>query len=260
MTFATARRSPNVAVVLLAGAALTATAPARALAQTPGATAVSPAAAPAVAPRTPFTLAIDTQSVAHRDRAYRLLSRDDSHAAGGLSLTYDVLCIKERGVLAVGLGGLSESTRGLWATSNESYLVVDTVYATVLGRYALRPWFEPYVRVSVGVARGRLDLADSNGTSLFEGRASAALVSLGGGFRVRTRPWTSLMYPQLPTVALFAALEGGFTSSGGLSFSGHAAPPAQAAAPTDQIPGPSVALGTLARSHPVVAFSLGLLF
>ncbi len=252
-----ARLSRQIAAGLLCAAGWAAFVPAAQADDAPAAGNVA-AAAPVVPGR--FTFALESQTRWHRDRAYHLFSDDRRHSADGLSLGYDLVRLGERGTLAVGVGWLNESLHGQWAGQNTGDLDVDTFQSNVLARFSVLPWLAPHVRVALGGARAKVRLSRNNGgAEPMTARSWSGTAQVGGGLRARSRAWkpgTSM----LPPLAVSLAVEGGFAFASPLSLSARPTPPSDEDEARDQIPGAAVDLGTLGRSHPYFALSLGLHF
>jgi len=209
------------------------------------------------APRLPFTFSIDAETQWHLDRSYRIFGTDRADSVGGVSASMQLRRVAG-GMLELGAGYHSNTSRGVFAAENEAKLEEKTPSLSALLRWAPYRWLEPHLRVAAEVTNAQLHLTMNNGRSMQDEVWSPA-GSAGLGLRLRTGTLTTGLQGGKLGLAGALIVEGGFRL--GAPFTFDVAPPAPGdkKLADDRIPAASTPVGTLDRAQPYLRISFALL-
>jgi hypothetical protein len=201
-------------------------------------------------------IAVDNQSTWPQDSGARRLAGRNSPSSVGPTLHYEALRLKPRWTAHLDLGWLQHSTTSTQTdTGISEQLASHLISLGVSARYQLLRWLSPYVRLTGGVGREKLQVGD--GATRFHDKHYFGQGSVGGGLFFRT-PGLRIA-PSLTSLALALMwhLECGYALATSSDFSLHSTPATTSAA---SIPTHSVPIGHVSRSAPYIRFSIGTAF
>ncbi len=198
----------------------------------------------------PFAVGFSVDAVFYHDKGYDLFANDDVTPRFGLWAGYDVLKLTDHLFMAAELGwGVEHEKQDGVLGALHTDLVSHTFDAAASLRYVLFPWLQPQARLSAGATWLTAEL-QSDGEATNRDHAVSPIVTLGGGFLLRTPPRLfETNDGRLASASVGVQVEGGYALRGSASFAlgdGHGA----------QIPLRQAELGELTLSGPYVRTSL----
>ncbi len=202
-------------------------------------------------PPTRFTLGLALTTRWQLDESNRLFASDRAQGGGGLSFGYRFL--DWPGALSLGaeVDWVAEKSQGWWGLGRTS-LASNSFGGALVARYAPRWWMRPFVRAGGGLTTARAELDTSAGALHDNVLSPFAFAGAGLGLATSTRTFASLRHP----LSFWLDVEGGFTLARALDLTlGRLGPGGE-----DAIPGQSIALGKIGRSHPHLRVSFGVGF
>lgn len=202
-----------------------------------------------------FALSLDVFVFRRYEKGYALFADSEEQSAAGLSARYDLVRLRDRGVLAVGLGiaGEADTNPPRGGDLTKAELRATSYYATATFRWAQGAHLAPYLTVAGGLTHGRLRLTPQLGEA-FEDHSFSGFGRAGLGLRVITSPLKLGGLPNSP-FALACALEAGGSLGSPLSFQ---LKPARE--DDDGILSESVRLGQLEQLRTYLRIELALVF
>jgi len=220
-------------------------------------------AAPAVSAAAPaphlygLALSLDVFGNHRYEPGYALVASSERQSSVGVSAAYDLVRVRERGTLAVGVGIVGEKDEQ--RTSLGGDLIAASLdrmdlYAQGAFRWALFRHVEPYLALAAGWTRAWLSLDPDQGAS-FADRSDGVFGRAGLGVRLVSALFSLGGLPG-HDFALAAALEAGAAQGTHLSF----ALKPDKAPPADAIASEAVSLGSLGQRRTYARLQLTLLF
>ena len=199
-----------------------------------------------------FAVAFEGRVTRPLDDGAKRLASERWPAGAGVSVQADVFRPSAELAIRLDLGWTRTKSSSYQPDSSLSeQLKTDLFQLGAQARYHVLRWLAPYVRLSAGLGRDKLNVGVMSDQQWFgQAAAGAGLFLRSAGLRL----WQGRFSPLL---GLVGSLEGGYTLAMGSDFSLQASLPSASEHP---IPTSEVALGHVGRSAPYLRASLGLAF
>lgn len=176
---------------------------------------------------------------------------------GGLSLSYDLFRPMPRVVLSVDLGWANEKSSGTWTDGAAADVTSDQLRVGASLRYRVYDFVCPYVHLSAGAGRSRMDVRTGSGETLTD-KAGFFQGSLGGGLSFRS-PAMALTKGANPwRMGLAVNVEGGYIVGSKTAFTLKGAGAADGE--KEPIESVGVPVGAVSRNRPYLRVGIGLVF